>query len=70
MKYKLIGDNYTQNIKKQILSNRNLQEEYLHLTDKVINKFSNLSNIDMAISCLLHHVEKKKNISIVVDGDP
>jgi hypothetical protein len=70
MKYKLIGTNNTTNIKENILSNRNITKDYLKLTDKVINNFSTLSNISFAISCLLHHVEKNNNISIVVDGDP
>jgi single-stranded-DNA-specific exonuclease len=70
MKYKLNGTNNKTNIQETILQNRNITKEYLHLTDKVINNYSLLSNIDMAISCLLHHIEKSNNISIVVDGDP
>jgi hypothetical protein len=70
MKYKLIGNNNKTNIQDTILENRNIANDYLKLTDKAINNYSTLSNISFAISCLLHHVEKNNNISIVVDGDP
>jgi hypothetical protein len=74
MKYKLISKLNTKNNNPitTFFNNRNISNphEYLSLSDKCINHYSLLSNMSEAVSCMLHHVEKKTDIKIIVDGDP
>jgi single-stranded-DNA-specific exonuclease len=79
LKYKLINEELSnkrsilsENISDIVLKNRGIEypNEYLSLDDSRIQSYKLLNNIDLAVSCLLHHVEKKSDIKILVDGDP
>lgn len=72
MKYKLIGDNNTNNIIEQVLINRGVQDydEYLHLTDSCCDDYKDLDNIDEAVKCFMSHFERGDEVSILVDTDP
>lgn len=72
MKYKLIGKNYKENLIKQVLLNRGIEnpEEYLSLDSSCINNYDNLDNIKEAINCFAKHFERGDLIAILVDSDP
>ena len=72
MKYKLIGDNNTNNIVEQVLINRGVQyyDEYLHLTDSCCDDYKDLDNIDEAVECFKNHFEMGDDIAVLVDCDP
>lgn len=72
MKYKLIGNNDTKNIIKQVLFNRGIANptEYLSLDDSCINDYNNLDNIDKAVNCFEFHFERGDEVGILVDTDP
>ena len=71
MKYKLIGNNDTNNIIEQVLLNRGIVNpiEYLSLNDSCINDYNNLNNIDKAVNCFEFHFERGDGIGILVDPD-
>lgn len=71
MKYKLIGNNDTNNIIEQVLLNRGIVNpiEYLSLNDSCINDYNNLNNIDKAVDCFEFHFERGDGIGILVDPD-
>lgn len=72
MKYKLIGDNNTNNIIEQVLINRGVQyyDEYLHLNDSCCDDYKDLDNIDDAVECFKNHFEMGDDIAVLVDCDP
>lgn len=72
MKYKLIGDNNTNNIIEQVLINRGVQnyDEYLHLTDSCCDDYKDLDNIDEAVEYFKNHFEVGDDIAVLVDCDP
>jgi single-stranded-DNA-specific exonuclease len=71
MKYKLIGDNNTTNIKHTILKNRGIRdiENYLNLNSNSLNDYSLLDNIGDAVQLLKKCVNENLLIYIVVDCD-
>lgn len=71
MKYKLIGNNDTNNIIEQVLLNRGIVNpiEYLSLDDSCINDYNNLDNIDKAVDCFEFHFERGDGIGILLDPD-
>lgn len=69
MKYKLIGSNDFYNISETILTNRGIADpkKYMRLTADCLNSYSDLANIDEAVTLLLKH--KEDRIHIIVDCD-
>ena len=72
MKYKLIGSNDRNNIIKQVLSNRGVQDQdgYLHLSESCCDDYNNLDNIDKAVKCFVEHFEVGDEVCILCDTDP
>jgi single-stranded-DNA-specific exonuclease len=74
MKYKLIrelNNDNSSNVIESFFKNRSISDykEYIALDDSYINHYSLLSNIDLAVQCLLRHIEKNSNIVVVTDPD-
>lgn len=71
MKYKLIGSNDTNNIIKTVLNNRGIEDTdtYLHLTDRSVQDYNVLLNMNEAVKCFTHHYEAKNKIVIIPDED-
>lgn len=72
MKYKLIGNNDTNNIIQTILINRGVvnPNEYINLSEDSICDWQDLDNINEAVECFANHFENKSIITILVDCDP
>lgn len=73
MKYKIIGENnYNANdLLYEILNNRGIQDidKFLNIDDSVITDPYNFKNMDIAVKCLLKHLEEESNILIICDTD-
>lgn len=73
MKYRLIKNslNNIYNPKETVLKNRSINNinKYFNLNDDDLHDYNLLSNIDLAVECLLKHIENQSNIHIVVDSD-
>jgi len=69
MKYILIGNNNTNNIKHTILQNRGITDvkKYLELNSNCLYDYSLLDNINEGVKCLTKHIENKSKIHIIVD---
>lgn len=72
MKYKLIGNNDTNDVIKTILVNRGVvnPEEYINLSEKNICYWQDLKNINEAVECFAEHFERRDDIAVLVDCDP
>ena len=72
MKYKLIGNNSTNNIIETILINRGVTnpKEYIGLSEESVCNWQDLNNINDAVECFAKHFENKNDITILVDCDP
>jgi len=72
MKYILIGDNNTRNVKNTILKNRGVTDiqNYLNLNSNCLFEYSLLDNISEGVSLLKKTIESELPIYIVVDSDP
>ena len=71
LKYKLIGNNDTDNIIKTVLENRGIEdwEEYTQLNSMNDEEYKGLDNINEAIECLASHVERGSEVGILFDTD-
>ncbi|MEM5599337.1 hypothetical protein AAHB53_28720 [Niallia circulans] len=71
MQFKLLGDNDLENPIETIFINRGVKDSFSLLTCDESSEihFSNLINIDCAVSCLLKHVGHESEIFIQVDSD-
>lgn len=73
MKYKLIGDNNynAHDLLCEILKNRDIKDidKFLNLNESVITNPYDFKNMDIAVKCLLKHLEDESNILIVCDTD-
>jgi single-stranded-DNA-specific exonuclease len=72
MQYKLIGKNdYLINPIQVILNNRGVQniEEFLNVNEDNTYHYSKLKNINIAVECLLKHLNNKNIIFIQIDSD-
>lgn len=73
MEYKLIDNslNDIYDVKKTIFKNRGIDnyKEYTNLNDTSLLDYMLLDNIKRATSCLIHHIENKSKIAIIVDCD-
>jgi len=73
MKHKIIGkNNYNaSNLLYEILNNRGIKdiEKFLNINDSVVTNPLDFKNMDIAVKCLLEHLEKESNILIIVDQD-
>lgn len=71
MKYKIIGkNNYNApNLLYEILNNREIKdiEKFLNIDDSVITNPLDFKNMDIAVKCLLKHLDSGSNILIIVD---
>jgi len=73
MKYKIIGkNNYNAtNLLYEILNNRGVKdvEKFLNIDDSIVTNPLSFKNMDIAVKCLLKHLEKESNILIICDAD-
>ena len=73
MKYKIIGENNynATNLLYEILGNRGIKDidKFLNIDDSVVTNPLDFKNMDIAIKCLLEHLEKESNILIIIDSD-
>ena len=73
MKYKVIGkNNYNAtNLLYEILGNRGIKDinKFLNIDDSIVTNPLDFKNMDIAIKCLLEHLEKESNILIIIDSD-
>ncbi len=73
MKYKVIGkNNYnTSNLLYEILKNREIEniDKFLDIDDNVVTDPYDFKNMNVAVKCLLEHLEKESNILIICDSD-
>jgi len=71
LKYKLIGENNINSIKETILKNRGVKDikKYLNLDKSVLNHYSILDNIDIAVEVFNTTIKNKVPIYVVADCD-
>lgn len=71
MRYKLIGNNDTDNIIKTALNNRGIEDwkSYLNLSSASRDTYHNLDNIEKAIEVFDYHYSNKHPMAILVDND-
>ena len=69
MKYVLIGDNNKNDIKKQILKNRGVNDisKYLNLNCDCEHDYNKLENISLVVQKIKIAMEQNIHIKIVVD---
>ena len=71
LKYKLIGDNDTNNIIKTALHNRGIEdwEQYINLQHASREAYKNLDKIQEAVELFDKHFQAKNPIAILMDND-
>ncbi|MDD4188255.1 MAG: DHH family phosphoesterase [Bacilli bacterium] len=73
MKYKIIGrNNYNaDNLLYEILYNREVEdiEKFLNIDESIVTNPLSFKNMDIAVKCLLKHLEEESNILIIPDTD-
>ena len=71
MKYSLIGENNKDNIIKQILNNRGIDDwkGYLELNEAPRDTYKNLNNIDKAVELFDKHFQQRNKMLILQDCD-
>lgn len=73
MLYVLKGQNKKEDFLAEIFENRGISASqslaYLNTTDAVVNKSSNLENIDLAVQMVKRHLDNDSRIVIIVDSD-
>ena len=71
LKYKLIGDNDTNNIIKTALHNRGIEdwEQYINLQHASRETYKNLDKIQEAVELFDKHFQAKNPIAILMDND-
>ena len=71
LRYKLIGNNDTDNIIKTALNNRGIEDwkSYLNLSSASRDTYHNLDNIEKAIEVFDYHYSNKHPMAILVDND-
>jgi len=73
MKFKIIGENNynASNLIYEILKNRGIKDidSFLNINESVITNPYVFKNMDIAIKCLLKHLENESNILIIPDTD-
>jgi len=73
MKYKIIGkNNYNApNLLYEILGNRGIKDidKFLNIDDSIVTNPFDFKNMDIAVKCLLDHLEKESNILVIIDSD-
>lgn len=71
MKYNLIGENNKDNIIKQVLNNRGIDDwkGYLELNEAPRDTYKNLNNIDKAVKLFDKHFQQRNKMLILVDSD-
>ena len=73
MKYKIIGENNynATNLLYEILNNRGIKdvEGFLNIDESVVTNPLDFKNMDIAVRCLLKHLEEGSNILIICDSD-
>lgn len=73
MKYEIIGENNYNaiNLLYKILNNREIKDidKFLNVDDSVVTNPLDFKNMDIAVKCLLEHLERESNILIIVDSD-
>lgn len=71
MKYVLIGDNNKNDIKKQILKNRGVNDisKYLNLNCDCEHDYNKLENINIVVQKIKIAIEQNIHIKIVIDSD-
>jgi len=73
MKYEIIGENNYNaiNLLYEILNNREIKDidKFLNVDDSVVTNPLDFKNMDIAVKCLLEHLERESNILIIVDSD-
>ena len=71
MKYKLIGNNDTNNIIKTVLQNRGIVkwQEYTRLNSIDDGEYYGLDNINDAVECFASHMERGSEVGILFDTD-
>ncbi len=74
MKYQLINKNNNDmlNPLESVLKNRGVHDvkQFLKIPSSVTNHHSKLKNINRAVECLIHHIEKGGELFVQVDSDP
>ncbi len=74
MKYELINkeNNDYLNPLESVLKNRGIYDikKFLKISTNVITHHSSLKNINRAVECLIHHIEKGGELFVQVDSDP
>lgn len=73
MQFRLLGENKynASNLLYEILKNREIKDidRFLNIDDSVITNPYSFKNMDIAVKCLLEHLENESNILIVCDAD-
>jgi len=73
VKYKILGDNNynAPNLLYEILKNREIKniDKFLNIDDSVVTDPYEFKNMDIAVKCLLKHLEQESNILIICDAD-
>lgn len=73
MKYKIIGENNysSNNLLYEILKNRGIDDidKFLNIDDSVVTSPFLFENMDLAVQCLLKHLDNNSNILIIIDSD-
>lgn len=71
MRYKLIGNNDTNNIIQTVLKNRGIEswQEYINLNSVDPDEDVGLDNIDIAVECFTSHMERGSEVGILFDTD-
>lgn len=71
MKFQLIGDNNYLNPIEAVLNNRGIEDiqSFLNVNQENVINWNKLKNINIAVECLLKHVENNNKIFVQCDSD-
>lgn len=71
MRYRLVGNNDTNNVIKTILHNRGIgdPDTYLHLTEQNTHHYNDLNGMQEAVACFAEHFQAKNKIVVMPDED-